>query len=90
MGDTLHARNTDPLASRLSALQAESPRGENEAKVLEILKTVDGLTARELSEVLEIEYVTVSPLLRPMARRGLIHLDRAILNSDPSAESAWD
>jgi hypothetical protein len=30
-------------------------------------------TAREISELLEIDYVTISPLLRPMARRGLIH-----------------
>jgi hypothetical protein len=70
----MNYRSTDPITSQLSALQAESNRALNEEKVLEILRSCPhGLTARELSEFLEMDYVTVSPLLRPMARRGLIH-----------------
>jgi hypothetical protein len=69
----LHARNTDPITSKLSALEAESNRAFNESKVLEILGTTQGMTSREIAETLEIDYVTISPLMRPMARRGLVH-----------------
>jgi len=72
--DNLHARSTDPITAHFSAREAESNRALNESKVLEILQSCrHGLTAREISEFLEIDYVTISPLLRPMARRGLIH-----------------
>ena len=72
--NSLHARSTDPITAQMAARSAESNRALNEEKVLEILRSCrHGLTARELSEFLEMDYVTVSPLLRPMARRGLIH-----------------
>jgi hypothetical protein len=72
--NSLHARSTDPITSQMSAREAESNREQNEEKVLALLNTCrHGLTAREISEFLEIDYVTISPLLRPMARKGLIH-----------------
>jgi len=72
--NSLHARSTDPITAQMAAHSAENNRALNEEKVLEILHSFKkGLTARELSEFLEMDYVTVSPLLRPMARRGLIH-----------------
>jgi len=72
--NSLHARSTDPITSHMSAREAESNREQNEEKVLALLNTCrHGLTAREISEFLEIDYVTISPLLRPMSRKGLIH-----------------
>lgn len=72
--NSLHARSTDPITSHMAARYAEDNREQNEEKVLAILNTCrHGLTAREISEFLEIDYVTISPLLRPMARKGLIH-----------------
>ena len=60
--------------TRIITRRNSGNREQNEEKVLALLNSCrNGLTAREISEFLEIDYVTISPLLRPMARKGLIH-----------------
>src|SRR4029077_16558783 len=69
----LHARNTDPLSAHISAARAEGGRQHNEEKIRAFLEEQGGTyTSREIAAALGMEYVTVSPLMRPMARKGLV------------------
>jgi hypothetical protein len=84
----MNSRATDPITSKLASLEAEDHREANEQKVLEILsRCLGGLTAYELSEALNAAYVSISPLLRPMCKRGLIHEGGTRRNSHSGARA---
>jgi len=69
----LQARNTDPLSAHIAAARAGGCRKHNEDKIRAFLEEQGGtFTSREIAAALGMEYVTVSPLMRPMARKGLV------------------
>jgi hypothetical protein len=66
----MSVRNTDPITSKLADLSVN--KEELEQQILAAL--ADGpLTSREIAQKLNREYVSVSPQLRPLARKGLVH-----------------
>lgn len=69
-----HARSTDPETSHIAAAMSAPNAASLQARYLAELRAVGnhGLTSRELSERTGIDRVTVSPELRPMARKGLV------------------
>lgn len=80
-------RNTDPITSRLADLQLDTRAIQ--ARVIFHLTQYGPKTSRELSEELGIEYVTVSPQLRPLCRDGVVHEEGLKRNTTGRFAVAW-
>ena len=71
--DRAHARRTDPITSHQAARRVEPGLDRLEALVLTWLREADlGATTKELSAILNLDRVTVSPRLKPLPRKGFI------------------
>jgi len=82
-----YARRSDPETSHEAA---ESIRPtELEADVLSVLKGTgdNGATSHELAAIMHLDLVTVSPRLRPLARKGLI-IETAERREGPSGRKS--
>jgi hypothetical protein len=74
IGEPLQARKTDPHTSHEAAeLANESAQSVSEI-ILAALHKVwpDGLTSKEIAEETGENYVSVSPMLKPMEKRRLV------------------
>lgn len=72
MSGDAYARNGDPETSHEAAASTDATRLESLAYRTLFEAGVEGLTAEQLSRILNIEKNTISPRLRPLARKGLI------------------
>lgn len=66
----MNARTTDPVTSHIAGAQLS--RAGIEEAILDILLG-GSLTSHEISTLTGVPYVTISPRLRPLERRGKIH-----------------
>ena len=70
------ARRTDPDTSHIAAVTVDTNRLEG--YVLSILgqyslpHNPDGLTVREISTLLHIDMVSISPRMKPLEKKGLV------------------
>jgi predicted transcriptional regulator len=69
--ETGRARRNDPDTSKKAAASVKV--ADLEARVLDALRDHgDGLTTHELSKLLDVDLVSVSPRLRPLSNKNLV------------------
>ena len=68
--ETGRARRNDPDTAKKAA--ASIKVADLEARVLDALRNSAGLTTHELSRMLAVDLVSVSPRLRPLANKNLV------------------
>jgi DNA-binding MarR family transcriptional regulator len=66
------ARRTDPLTSKIAAVEVEAKLPQLQQIVLGALETMGEATCEEVSDRVGLERVTVSPRFKPMESAGLI------------------